>query len=200
MKVEKEVGDRMLFSPRFYVLVTCSVVLLATMACSLGGAVPTEVTQPTVMVNPTVPAPEATQPTVMVNPTLSASTLTLTLPDGHAVVLPVAQCKGTSPGGYLELSAVNTEDTTDPDRIEVVMSGDQQGPGQYGGFYVLVRIGVGVAEELIFMGNTADAQVTIEANGAGRFADIAIANVANFSPTYEYGTEYLFSAQWVCAP
>jgi hypothetical protein len=50
------------------------------------------------------------------------------------------------------------------------------------------------------VGNTPEAQVTTEANGAGRFADIAITNVANTSASYQYGSEYRFSGEWLCAP
>lgn len=187
-----------MFSRRFYILVACSLVLLSTMACSLCGVAAPQATQPPVVVNPTVPAPEVTQPTVMAKPPLPSSTFTLTLPDGRQVVLPVDECTGTSPGGYLELHAINTQDPNDPERIEVELAGNQQGPGQYDGFYVMVSMGPAVAEELIFMGNTPAAQVTIEADGVGRFTDVAITNAANTSATYEYAVEYPFSAEWVC--
>lgn len=121
-----------MFSPRFCVLIVCSVLLLATIACSLGGtegAVTPETKEGAV-------TPEAPQPTVMVNPTLPSPTFTLTLPDGRAVVLSAARCEGTSPGAYLTVRAVNTEDVTDPDRIEVQVAGNQQGAGRYDGFYV----------------------------------------------------------------
>ena len=72
----------------------------------------------------------------MVNPTLPSPTFTLTLPDGRAVVLSVARREGTSPGAYLTVRAVNTEDVTDPDRIEVQVAGNQQGAGRYDGFCV----------------------------------------------------------------
>jgi len=50
------------------------------------------------------------------------------------------------------------------------------------------------------VGNTPEAQVTTEASGAGRFADIAITNAAATSASCQYGSEYRCSGECLRAP
>jgi hypothetical protein len=170
--------------------------LLLVLACS-GGKAPTA----TPLAATPPPAATATQ----ISPTANATApqavagfpFTLTLPDGQKVSLQ-AKCTGINPGEFLDVRASSTADLNDPKRVEVQVGGLHQAAGQVGNMVVAVTMGAGGA--WTFMGNTLNAQLTLEADGSGQFKDVAIVNVAVNSPAYAYATEYKFSAEWSCKP
>jgi hypothetical protein len=129
--------------------------------------------------------------------TLVAPTFTLNTPDGKTVSLTVTKCGGTHAGQYLELVAANTADVNDPNRIEVQVSGNHQAAGRAEKMFVAVFIGP--KAKTIFSGNHPTASITVEANGAGKFNEVAVINISD-SPNYQYNKEYKFSGQWTCVP
>jgi hypothetical protein len=181
-------------SLRWFVVVI--VLLLPVLACSSGKAPTTAqavATQP-----PAPPATQAQPTTGAVTPQGSAGgAFALMLPDGQKVSLQ-AQCAGVRPGEFLDVVAINSPDLNDPNRVEVKVGGLHQATGQLAN--MVVSITMGAQTKWTFMGNTLQAQLTLEADGSGRFADVAITNVAVGSPVYAYAAEYKFSAEWSCKP
>jgi len=172
------------------------VLLLSVVACSSGKA-PTAA--PPAATLPPGPAATQAQPTTgAAAPQAPAGgAFTLMLPDGQKVSLQ-AKCTGVKPGEFLDVRATNTPDLNDPKRVEVQVGGLHQAAGQLANMVVAVTMGA--QTKWTFMGNTLQASLTLEADGSGRFSDVAIANVAVNSPAYTYATEYKFSAEWSCKP
>jgi len=181
-------------SVRWFIVVI--VLLLPVLSCSSGKA---PAAAPPAATQPLAPAATEAQPTVgAVTPQGSAGgAFALMLPDGQKVSLQ-AKCAGVKPGEFLDVVATNSPDLNDPNRVEVRVGGVHQATGQLAN--MVVAITMGAQTKWTFMGNTLQAQLALEADGSGRFADVAIVNVAIGSPAYSYAAEYKFSAEWSCRP
>lgn len=184
----------MFTSNRSFVLAVCIGVVLLLLACDLGSLA--QPAAPTLVLPATAPAapPLATATTASVAP--SAPTFTLKLPNGQSVALSVSKCDGVAAGQYLELRATNTQDLKDANRVEVQVAGNHPSAGKSDKIFVSVIMGA--QDKWTFTGNTPSAQITLDANGAGRFADVAVVNAAGNSPNYQMGREYKFGAEWTC--
>lgn len=172
----------MLSSSRSRLLFVFLALVVFLLACDLGS-----------VAQPAAP-PVATATTASVPP--SAPTFTLKLPNGQSMALSVSKCDGVAPGQYLELRAANTQDLKDANRAEVQVGGNHPSVGKSDKMFVTVIMGA--QDKWTFTGNTPSAQITLDANGAGRFTDVAIVNAAANSPAYQLGKEYKFSAEWTC--
>ena len=180
----------MFYTRRFcsmLVLCMCAFVLLA---CDVASILPFTA-QPTVAPVAQSIASATSAPA----PTIAAPTFTLKLPDGKTVSLAVTKCAGTRAGEYLELIAVSTTDVNDPNRIEVQINGNHQAAGRVEKMFIAAFIGP--KAKTIFSGNQSAASITVEANGAGKFNEVAIINISD-SPGYQYNKEYKFSGEWTC--
>ena len=149
-------------------------------------------TQPTIeLVQPTI------EPTTSSEPASSEAQLTLTKSDGQVVSFPFITCTGTNSGEELSISTTNTNDWQDRQRWEVMISGTQQGPGQYNN--VSVYVSYGLMESWFLSGTDSAAQVLLENKGSGSFTDVKIVNSSqNGGEGYDPGSEYQFSAVWTC--
>jgi hypothetical protein len=119
----------------------------------------------------------------------------LKLPDKSAVNLTVTNCEGVESGGFFELEATNTRDTSDPHHVEVQVHGGDNGEGKYGSMYVSVIMGN--TDTPVYSGNTPKANVTMDQSGSGTFDNVGIVNNSNIPP-YEHGRAYNFSGEWSC--
>jgi hypothetical protein len=162
-----------------------SVLTLIVLSCALPGSAGSK-------------PPEA--PNVNVNPTASNGVLVasgdqfvLTLPDGKKEKLNITTCAGV--GSYLQLTANNTSDATDPKRIQVSVSGNNKGPGKYENMFIAVIMGTN--DKSVFSGNNPKARVALETDGSGSFVGESIVNISN-DPAYTYSTTYKFSGEWKC--
>ena len=179
----------MLKLSRLLVAFTYLIAIMAILACSLGSllAAPATPTMPAAAPTAAAASPEAG----------SGSMFTLTLPNNQVVSLQVT-CAGLNPGEFLDLSAKNSNDVTDPNRTVVQVGGVHAAVGPNDNMFVMVSIGADNA--WTFMGNTPQATVTVNADGSGSFTNVAIVNATVTSTTYNAGSEYKFSGQWKCAP
>ncbi len=182
----------MVYTQSFRAMLALCVCAFVLLACDVASVLPATA-QPTVApVAPTIasatPAPA---------PTIAAPTLTLKLPDGKTVALAVTKCVGTRAGQYLELVAATTPDVNDPNRIEIQINGNHQAAGQVEKMFIAAFIGP--KTKTIFSGNQPSASITVQANGAGKFNEVAIINISD-SLGYQYNKEYKFSGQWTCVP
>jgi hypothetical protein len=183
-------------STRFRLLIVWLALLLIALACTLGSAQKAATPAPKQAL-PTA-TPTISQPATALSPAQPPAVFTLTLPDSRVVTMPVFRCAGTKPDEQLDVRAANTQDVADPNRVEVDVGGAHEGAGPFGNMYVAVLIGA--KDAWTFTGNTVAAQVTLAADGSGRFIDVAIVNAAINSPAYTYSKEYKFSGEWTCPP
>ena len=168
--------------------------LVSVLACDLGSI--TQSVAPVPSPIPSMPAaPIAATPTQVV-PTPTAALLTIKLPTGQSIAAPVYKCDGFGANQYLDLSAATNQDLQDANRVSVKISGAHPGAGKLDKMFVEVTMGP--QGKWTFMGNTPSASITLEANGAGKFADVGIVNAAGTSPNYQASKEYKFSAEWSC--
>jgi len=152
---------------------------------------PTQTSQDTLSVQPTL------EPTTSSDTASSEAQFTLTKSDGQDVSLPFITCTGTNPGEDLRISTANIDDWQDPQRWEVMISGTQQGPGDYNDLSVYVSYGP--MESWFLAGTDSAAQVLLENEGSGSFTDVKIVNSSqNGGEGYDPGSEYIFSAVWTC--
>lgn len=129
-------------------------------------------------------------------PAPTAAILAITLPDGKVQQMPVLKCEGVGAGENLDVLAYNTEDRSDPARIEVQVSGVHTGTGVIQNMYLAVT--VGAENAWTFMGNTPDAVLTLLPNGSGTFHAVSIVNSAIDSTDYTYNQAYEFTGGWTC--
>jgi hypothetical protein len=187
----------MLFPTRSRLVLTLLAVALFLLACDCGSITQLVVPAPTAP-PPTVTrhaAPIAATP-AQIAPTPTAAILTLKLPTGQSVAVPVYKCDGIGANQYLDLIAATTQDLNDANRVQVKIGGAHAGVGKLDKMFVEVTLGA--QNKWTFVGNTPNAQITLEANGTGRFADVAIVNAAATSANYQASKEYKFSAEWLC--
>jgi hypothetical protein len=109
--------------------------------------------------------------------------------------MPVVKCSGVKAGGYLDLRTINGE-ATDPNHVEMLVAGLNNGAGTYDNMYVSIHIGV--KSKWSFSGSTLIAQVKLEDSGSGSFTDVNLTNTGGSSVKYQTGKDYPFSAEWVC--
>ena len=181
---------------RLHLIFICIIMIGVSLACNF-------ITGATGNVSPSVASPPTSAPiqqeamptAVPQGASQTGPKFTLTLPDGQSVDLQVTNCAGIGSSQYLELGAINTQDTTDPNRVEVQVSGNHQGFGQTINMFITITIGA--KDAWTFMGNTPTATITLESNGSGHFEGVGIVNAAD-SPAYKYGQEYKFGAVWSC--
>jgi len=157
-----------------------------------------QITQDTPTVQPTIEFVQPTiEPTTSSEAASSEGQFTLTKSDGQVVSLPFITCTGTNSGEDLNISTTNTDDWQDRQRWEVMISGAQQGPGQYNNMSVYVSYGL--MESWFLSGTDSAAQVLLENKGSGSFTDVKIVNSSqNGGEGYDPGSEYKFSAVWTC--
>jgi hypothetical protein len=157
-----------------------------------------QIIQDTPPVQPTIELVQPTiEPTTNSEPASSEAQFTLTKSDGQVVSLPFITCTGTNSGEELSISTTNTNDWQDHQRWEVMISGTQQGTGQYKNMSVYVSYGL--MESWLLSGTDSAAQVLLENKGSGSFTDVKIVNSSqNGGEGYDPGSEYKFSATWTC--
>jgi hypothetical protein len=127
---------------------------------------------------------------------LSTESITyLTLPGGIPLTMPVVKCSGVEAGGYLDLRTL-TGTANDPNHVEMLVSGLNNGAGTYDNMYVSINIGVN--GKWSFSGSTLVAQVKLDDSGSGSFTGVLITNTGGSSDKYPAGKAYPFSAEWVC--
>jgi len=150
-----------------------------------------QITQDTPPVQPTIVSTSSSETAS------SAAQFTLTKSDGQVVSLPFITCTDTNSGEELSISTTNTNDWQDRQRWEVMISGTQQGPGQYNN--VSVYVSYGLMESWFLSGTDSAAQVLLENKGSSSFTDVKIVNSSqNGGEGYDPGSEYQFSAVWTC--
>lgn len=166
---------------RPWLLTGVALILLIVMACGLPQGAPTSQSNLTIL------------PTAVV---LSTESVTyLTLPGGIPVTLPVARCSGVGKGGYLDLRALMGR-AQDPNNVEMLVAGINNGAGTYDNMYVSIHIGLN--GKWSFSGSVLTARVQLDASGSGSFTDVLITNTGGNSDMYPTGKTYPFSAQWIC--
>jgi hypothetical protein len=154
-------------------------------------------TQTAQIIQDTPPVQPTIEPTTSSEAASSEGQFTLTKSDGQVVSLPFITCTGTNSGEDLNISTTNTDDWQDRQRWEVMISGAQQGPGQYNNMSVYVSYGL--MESWFLSGTDSAAQVLLENKGSGSFTDVKIVNSSqNGGEGYDPGSEYKFSAAWTC--
>ena len=174
----------------------CITMIVVSLACSLVTGAAESVSPGVAQPATNVPVQQGAMPTAVPQAvTQTGPQFTLTLPDGQQVALQVTSCTGIGSDQYLDMRAINKQDITDPNRVEVLVGGTHQGFGQV--INMFVTITMGAKDAWTFMGNTATATITLESNGSGHFEGVGIINAAE-SPAYKNGQEYKFSAVWSC--
>jgi hypothetical protein len=127
---------------------------------------------------------------------LSTESITyLTLPGDIPLSMPVVKCSGVEAGGYLDLRTI-TGGATDPNHVEMLLAGINNGAGTYENMYVSINIGV--QSKWSFSGSTLIAQVKLDDSGSGSFTGVSITNTGGSSDKYQAGKDYPFSAEWSC--
>jgi len=156
-----------------------------------------QIIQDTPPVQPTIePTIQPTiEPTTSSEAASSEAQFTLTKPDGQVVSLPFITCTGTNSGEDLNINAHTTPGVPPRQVWSVVVTGKQQGPGQYNNMEVAVFYS---NPSQFLAGADSAAQVLLENKGSGSFTDVKIVNMGVGGEGYVPGSEYKFSAVWTC--
>jgi hypothetical protein len=145
--------------------------------------------RPAATATPT-PLPSAT-------PAPSAPWMALSLPNGETLSLDVTRCKGVAQGNAYTLEASSPAGIAASNQARVAISGISSGPGEVDNLTIAITLGD--AANPLFQGSSQATTFVLKADGSGRFHAQSLTNTAT-SASYDYGTPYTFSAEWICNP